>query len=89
MRENVADINLFRIVMYSHNQAGFVSSNVKNGVFTYHILEAINDSKTDSNSDKFISIIELSNKLKEPANNADYQYPIIRNVGNDVMIEKL
>lgn len=63
--------------------------NVKNGVFTYHILEAINDSKTDSNSDKFISIIELSNKLKEPANNADYQYPIIRNVGNDVMIEKL
>ena len=28
-------------------------------------------------------------KLKEPANNADYQYPVIRNVGKDVDLERV
>lgn len=62
---------------------------VKNGVFTHKILQALKNNKIDKNKDKFISIIELSDKLKEPSNNADYQYPIIRNVGSDILVKKV
>lgn len=57
---------------------------IHNGVFTYKILQALRNKTTDTNKDKTISILELSKKLKEPTNNADYQYPVIRNVGSDV-----
>jgi len=57
---------------------------IHNGVFTYKILQAMRNKTTDSNKDKTISILELSKKLKEPTNNTDYQYPVIRNVGSDV-----
>ncbi len=57
---------------------------IHNGVFTYKILQALRNKTTDSNKDKIISILELSKKLKETTNNADYQYPVIRNVGSDV-----
>jgi len=57
---------------------------IHNGVFTYKILQAMRNKTTDSNNDKTISILELSKKLKEPTNDADYQYPVIRNVGSDV-----
>jgi hypothetical protein len=63
--------------------------NVKNGVFTHKILSKLRDKETDKNKDNFISIIELSNKLKEPTNNEDYQYPIIRNVGGDILVKKV
>jgi len=63
--------------------------NIKNGVFTYRILQTLKDKSTDLNKDKTISILELSKKLKEPQDNTDYQYPVIRNVGKDVGLEKL
>ncbi len=63
--------------------------NIKNGVFTYRILEALKNKTIDTNKDNFISILELSKKLKEPVNNADYQYPVIRNVGKDVELERV
>ena len=63
--------------------------NIKNGVFTYRILEALKDHTIDTNKDSLISILELSKKLKEPANNVDYQYPVIRNVGKDVDLERI
>ncbi|WP_419770300.1 MAG: hypothetical protein ACNI3C_00460 [Candidatus Marinarcus sp.] len=62
---------------------------VKNGVFTYKILSKLKEKSTDKNKDSFISIIELSEKLKEPSNNEEYQYPIIRNVGGDILIRKV
>ena len=62
---------------------------IKNGVFTHRILQAMKDNTTDANKDRLISIKEPSKKLKEPTNNADYQYPVIRNVGSDIQIEKI
>ncbi len=62
---------------------------IHNGVFTYKILQAMRNKTTDSNKDKTISILELSKKLKEPTSNADYQYPVIRNVGSDVGLVKV
>ena len=46
---------------------------IHNGVFTYKILQAMRNKTPDSNKDKTISILELSKKIKEPTNNADYQ----------------
>jgi hypothetical protein len=66
-----------------------VDKNIKHGVFTYKILEALKEKTTDLNRDNMISVIELSKKLKEPGNNADYQYPVIRNVGNDISLERV
>ncbi|MBN2824754.1 MAG: caspase family protein [Campylobacterales bacterium] len=63
--------------------------NIKNGVFTYRILQTMQDKSSDSNKDGIISIVELSNKLKETQNNPDYQQPIIRNVGGDVGLIKI
>lgn len=63
--------------------------NIKNGVFTHKILQAMKSKQTDANKDSLISILELSKKLKEPANNADYQYPVIRNVGKDIELERI
>ncbi len=63
--------------------------NIKNGVFTYRILQALKDHTIDTNKDSLISILELSKKLKEPSNNANYQYPVIRNVGKDVELERV
>ncbi|SFV69476.1 WD-repeat protein [hydrothermal vent metagenome] len=65
------------------------NSNIKNGVFTYRILQALESPATDINGDKFISVKELATKLKEPQNNTDYQYPVIRNVGRDVELERV
>ena len=62
---------------------------IKNGVFTHRLLQAMQDKSSDSNKDGIISIVELSNKLKEPQNNPDYQQPIIRNVGGDVGLVKV
>jgi hypothetical protein len=63
--------------------------NVKNSVFTHKILQALKDTKTDKNQDHVISVIELSDKLKEDPDNNSYQYPVIRNVGKDVGLEKV
>lgn len=63
--------------------------NITNGVFTHKILQALKNKKTDTNKDSFISIRELSKKLKEPTNNTDYQYPVIRNVGKDIVLERI
>jgi len=63
--------------------------NVKNSVFTHKILKALKDKKTDIDRDSYISILELSKKLKEPSNNAEYQYPVIRNVGDNIRLEKV
>jgi len=63
--------------------------NVQHGVFTYNILKALEDPKTDKNGDKWISIVELSKTLQEPSNNMEQQFPIIRNVGQDTHIKQL
>lgn len=63
--------------------------NVQHGVFTYNILKALDDPRTDKNADKWISVVELSKTLQEPANNAEHQFPIIRNVGQDTQIRNL
>lgn len=62
---------------------------IHNGVFTHRILQAMKDKTTDTNKDSLISVLELSKKLKEPNNNTDYQHPVIRNVGNDIQLEKI
>jgi WD40 repeat protein len=61
---------------------------IKNGVFTHRILQALDDKTVDLNDDNYISVLELSEKLKA-SNDEDYQRPIIRSVGNDVFIEKI
>ena len=58
--------------------------NIKNGLFTDRVLSALKSQETDKNGDGVISIIELSNRLKEPQEGSEYQHPIIRNVGGDV-----
>lgn len=63
--------------------------NIKHGVFTNNILTALKDKNTDKNKDRTISVIELSKILQEPKYIEDLQYPIIRNVGNDVSITGL
>ena len=63
--------------------------NVQHGVFTYNILKALDDPRTDKNADKWISVVELSKTLQEPANNAEHQFPIIRNVGQDTQVKQL
>ena len=63
--------------------------NIKHGVFTNNILTALKDKSTDKNKDKAISVIELSKILQEPKYIVDQQYPIIRNVGNDVKVRDL
>jgi len=66
-----------------------VDKNIKNGVFTYKILQALKDKSVDKNHDNIVTILELSKKLKESKYNTDYQYPVIRNVGNDIQLEKI
>lgn len=63
--------------------------NIKHGVFTNNILSALEDRNTDKNKDKKISIIELSKILKEPKYIVKQQYPIIRNIGNDIEVRNL
>ncbi|MEA2028247.1 MAG: caspase family protein, partial [Campylobacterota bacterium] len=63
--------------------------NIKNGVFTYQILNAMSDSTTDQNRDSLISIKELSQKLREEGETTNFQRPIIRNVGRDIIVEKI
>lgn len=59
---------------------------VKHGVFTNNILKALNSRKTDKNRDRKISVIELSKVLRSPEYVTEYQYPVIRNVGQDTKI---
>ena len=65
------------------------NKNIKHGVFTNNILKALNDKKTDRNKDKKITIIELSDALKDPKYRVEHQFPIIRNVGEDTYIKKV
>ncbi|MDD3009353.1 MAG: caspase family protein [Arcobacter sp.] len=60
--------------------------NIKHGVFTNNILTALESKKTDENGDKKISILELSKVLRNPEFITEYQYPIIRNVGQDTKV---
>jgi len=62
---------------------------VKNGVFTHRILEALRSRGTDLNKDNFISIKEVSTELRKPQSNSEFQYPVIRNVGSDVRLERV
>ncbi|MBA5248810.1 MAG: hypothetical protein FE834_04660 [Gammaproteobacteria bacterium] len=65
---------------------GSKENGIKNGVFTHKILQALKNKKTDGNKDNFVSILELSKTLKKTAKHTDKQYPVIRNVGNDVIM---
>jgi len=51
--------------------------------------QALKDKSVDKNHDNVVTILELSKKLKESNYNTDYQYPVIRNVGNDIQLEKI
>lgn len=57
---------------------------IKNGVFTYSILDTLKQNSTDLNKNGKVSIKELSKALKDLDSNLQYQYPVIRNIGNDV-----
>jgi hypothetical protein len=61
---------------------------IHNGVFTYKILQAMKNKSTDANKDNIVTILELSKILKQASNNTDNQYPVIRNVGSDIELEK-
>lgn len=63
--------------------------NIKHGVFTNKILQALDQKTTDVNHDGWISIVELSKKLQKSENDKEYQFPIIRNVGEDTYIKKV
>ncbi len=63
--------------------------NIKHSLFTYRILKTLKDKHTDLNKDHFISILELSKRLKQTTKNNTYQYPVIRNVGRDVKVERV
>jgi hypothetical protein len=62
---------------------------VKHGVFTHQILQALQTKATDTNHDKSISILELSDTLRSQPNTNQMQYPVIRNVGGDVGMVKV
>lgn len=70
--------------------SAFENDSAQHGAFTYQILSALEDRKNDVNKDGFISIIEISEELKrrQQDNVLKDQFPVIRNVGNDVMLEK-
>lgn len=63
--------------------------NIRHGVFTNNILTRLNDKNTDKNQNSNISVIELSKTLQENEFSNEQQYPIIRNIGNDVPIKNL
>jgi hypothetical protein len=45
--------------------------------------------KQSTNLDIILKQETLDKKLKEPSNNEDYQYPVIRNIGGDVELERV
>jgi len=79
-------MGLLRSIVFGSRYSG---SNVKNSVFTAKILKALKDKTTDANKDNTITVIELSKKLKASQHTTDYQYPVIRNVGKDVGLERV
>lgn len=68
----------------------FENQEVQHGAFTYQILSSLTNKKNDINKDGFISIIEVSEELKKQQqdNILKEQFPVIRNVGNDVLIQR-
>jgi len=62
---------------------------VKHGLFTNKILKALDNKNTDKNKDGWISVVEVSEKLQEPAKDTEFQFPIIRNIGQDINIKKV
>ncbi|WP_323590293.1 hypothetical protein [Aliarcobacter butzleri] len=66
----------------------FENNEYKHSNFTYQILNAIKNNELDRNKDGFISIIELSNKLKS-LDSKEKQFPVIQNIGNDIKLNKL
>lgn len=67
----------------------FENDKYKHSNFTYQIIKAVNNTKIDKNKDGFISIIEISNILKNQDNNNSKQFPVIQNIGNDIMMKKI
>ena len=56
--------------------------------FTQRVLKTMRDKSSDKNSDGFVSVVELSQALRESQNSVEYQYPVIRNVGGDVRLRR-
>ncbi len=65
----------------------FENDEYKHSNFTYHILNSIKNKETDKNKDGFISVIELSDKLRNLDSN-EKQFPVIQNIGNDINLNK-
>lgn len=65
----------------------FENNEYKHSNFTYQVLNAINNSELDKNKDGFISIIEISDKLKS-LDSDEKQFPVIQNIGNDIKLNK-
>ncbi|WP_323591612.1 caspase family protein [Aliarcobacter butzleri] len=65
----------------------FENNEYKHSNFTYHILDSMKNKETDKNKDGFISVIELSDKLRNLDSN-EKQFPVIQNIGNDINLNK-
>jgi hypothetical protein len=65
----------------------FENNEYKHSNFTYHILDSMKNKETDKNKDGFISVIELSDKLRNLDTN-EKQFPVIQNIGNDINLNK-
>lgn len=68
----------------------FENDEAKHGAFTHQILSVLQDTGNDLNKDGMISVIEISDYLKKKQQNQLFknQFPVIRNVGNDILIQK-
>ncbi|MBA3025263.1 MAG: hypothetical protein FP820_02510 [Sulfurimonas sp.] len=62
---------------------------VQHSIFTNNILKALDNKSTDIANNGWVSVVELSQKLQEPENSAQHQFPIIKNVEQDRNIHKL
>ncbi len=63
----------------------------QHGVFTYKILSGLKMPSNDLNADGYVSIRELSTSIKDEykLHRSTSQYPVIRNVGRDLLLYNL
>lgn len=67
----------------------FENDEYKHSNFTYQIMQTANNKNTDVNKDGFISIVEVSNAIKKLDVNNTKQFPVIQNIGRDILIKKI
>jgi len=66
----------------------FENDKVRHSNFTYQIMQALQNVKTDKNKDGYASIIEISNSVKKQNSQNVKQFPVIQNIGRDVKLKR-